>query len=338
MKVDYSIYYKSNYTKASSVGNNHKWNLLISAFNDSERVREVFNSVQADEKHFLMLPEYGYAASEFPSRQHCFAFPGVHEEYAYLKLYFDKANLSGRLEDLDICVDITGFMRPHLVCLVRLLAQEKVTRFTALYSDPNYYVKKENTTFTKDDVELVRQIHGCEGVHISDSTNDLLVIGAGYDHKLITSVAENKALARKIQIFGLPSLQPDMYQENVLRAYKAEEAVGQGKFLWDSATYYAPANDPFITAQVIQMLVEKVNSFGTITNLYLSPLSTKAQVLGFAIFYVWECIGASASIIFPFCNQYTRETTRGLKRIWQYTVELPNSTGHEQYGKKVSSR
>ena len=63
-------------------------------------------------------------------------------------------------------------------------------------------------------------------------------------HQLIAQVAENKEFSKKVQIFGLPSLRAHMYQENVLRAYKAEEAVGRDT-VDESSSYFAPANDPF---------------------------------------------------------------------------------------------
>lgn len=124
-------------------------------------------------------------------------------------------------------IDITGFIRPYLIFLVRWLAEQGVRRFDALYSEPVIYSKREQTRFSDETVVEVRQIAGFEGTHNPDTSNDYLIIRAGYDHPLIAAVAENKELSRKIQIFGLPSLRADIYQENVLRAYRAEEAVGR---------------------------------------------------------------------------------------------------------------
>ena len=44
-----------------------RWDVFISAFNSSERVGSVFAKVSAKERFWLVLPEYGYAAAEFPS-------------------------------------------------------------------------------------------------------------------------------------------------------------------------------------------------------------------------------------------------------------------------------
>jgi hypothetical protein len=109
-----------------------------------------------------------------------------------------------------------------------------------------------------------------------------------------------------------------MYQENVLRAHMAEDSLGG-----DKETRFAPAHDPFVTANVLKEIVDPLKKRGEVDNLYLSPLATKAQVLGFAIYYLWECLGTGASIIFPVAESYERETSKGFSRIWKYKVELP---------------
>lgn len=212
-----------------------------------------------------------------------------------------------------------------MLFLFRYLSEVGVQQVDVIYSDPNIYTKQGGTEFTKDKVYHVRQVEGFEGSHNPEFGNDITIIGSGYDDKLIKSIARDKANSRKYQIFGFPSLQPDMFQENVLRAYRAEEALG-GKFMDDKNTFFAPANDPFVTASVISGIVEKENNKQKITNLYLSPLSTKAQTLGFVLFYLWECDDLPVSIIYPFCKKYNRETTSGLSRIWLYTVQMPPKT------------
>lgn len=321
MDVDYTIFYKTKFNNLKSFAEAYRWNLFISAYNDSERVKQVFKKVNCDNKHWLILPDYCYASEEYPTNGEIFAYPLKQEENAFISSYINEIDID--LSKIELCIDITGFMRPHLIFLIRVLREKNVKKFDVIYTDPDTYTKKEKTTFTKDNVDLVRQIAGCEGSHSPDTSNDLLIIGSGYDDKLIASVAESKAKAKKIQVFGFPSLQPDMYQENILRAYKAEEAIGGRSFLDQTSCYFAPANDPFVTASVIQDLVNGENNRSKITNLYLSPLSTKAQTLGFVLYYLWECINKSVSIIFPFCHEYTRETSKGISKIWQYTVELP---------------
>jgi len=321
LEIDYTIFYKKKFVDIDEFVKTKTWELFISAYNDSERVRKVFNKINCDDKHWLILPDYGYTSNEFPKTGQVFAYSTASQENDFILSYVNDIKLD--LSQIDLCIDITGFMRPHLIFLIRFLKELKVKKFDVIYTDPDTYADKEKTTFTKDNVYHVRQIAGCEGAHSTDTSNDVLIVGSGYDDKLIASVAESKAKAKKIQLFGFPSLQPDMYQENLLRAYKAEESLGGKVFLDQSSCYHAPANDPFVTASVIHDLVNRENERAKITNLYLSPLSTKAHTLGFVLYYLWECLGESVSILFPFCTKYTRETTKGVSRIWLYTVELP---------------
>ena len=125
---------------------------------------------------------------------------------------------------------------------------------------------------------------------------------------------------RKLLMFGLPSLQPDMYQESRLRVARAAESVGNAA---EGDLLFAPANNPFVTAQELATAIERERkSSRGVSNLYLSPLGTKPQVLGFALYYLKECVGTETSIIFPFAARYSRETTHGISRIWLYSIDL----------------
>ena len=295
--------------------------LFISAFNPSERVSSVWAKVRATEKHWLIHNEYGYSATELPTG---LTFTDTSANEAdFVLAYLDWVNSRGAvLERCSICVDITGFMRPHLLFLVSEFERRGVKRFDALYSEPVRYLDREETVFAVGAVSVVRQVASFEGVASRDSSNDLLIIGAGYDHQLISEVAEHKERAAKIQLFGLPSLRADMYQENVLRAYRAEESLGEAQ---DAAStkYFAPANDPFVTASILSEIVRRRDGIKKITNLYLSPLATKPQALGFALFYIGECRRRAASMLFPYSPRYSKETSVGLMRCWRYEVEFP---------------
>jgi hypothetical protein len=324
MNLDYTIFYKKKFEHINELENAVNYDLLISAYNDSERVRAVFEKTSASEKHWLILPEYGYEQIEYPNAGHSKVFPfgsGL-SEGEVIRKYF--AQINPNFNSLNVCVDISGFLRPHLIFLIRFLAQKGIKKADFFYSLPIEYSKKEETSFTGDYIN-VRQVEGCQGSHNPEVTNDFLIIGSGYDDRRITDVAKAKSHAHKVQIFGLPSLQPDMYQENVLRAYKAEEDSTKSAegFINQHNTFFSPAYDPFVTASLIQRFCKKENSRKEITNLYLSPLATKAQALGFALYYVWESIDKPVSIIFPFCREHFKNTTSGISKIWRYTVEFP---------------
>jgi hypothetical protein len=316
---EYNIFYKTELS-ATSAWSTVAWDVFASAYNSSERVRLVFDRVPAKQKHWLIHSEYDYQAAELPTGSviHLNA-----DEAESIKVFVQTVERSaGRtIEELSICVDLTGFMRPHLLFLALYLNFRKVRRFDVLYTEPDGYKKKEKTTFSEGAI-TVRQVAGFEGLNSPDHTDDLLIIGSGYDHRLIKAVAEYKDKADKVQLYGLPSLRADMYQENVLNAYKAEDAIGVNKTT-DFNEWFAPANDPFVTATVLSEIVSKRNRIRRISNLYLSPLATKAQALGFALYFIGEGQNTFTNMLFPVSSRYTRETSYGLSRVWLYTIEFP---------------
>lgn len=310
--IDYSICARQEVSLDALPSISKKWDLFISAFAPSDRVQRVFEAVEARRKLWLVQSEYGFDSAELPDG----AFVSNTRDEAEFWHDFDRFVGSGWL-DGTLCVDITGFMRPQLTFLIVWLLGAKKKPFVALYTDPKHYANQENTVFSKGPVVDVRQIAGCEGAHAPETSADCLFIGMGYDDELVRRIAESKEDARKIQLYGLPSLAADMYQESVLRSYKASEALGP----WWDERCFAPANDPFATANVLQQRVQQEQAANGLTNLYLSPLGTKSQVLGFALYFATERRGTPSSIIFPFTDGYEQKTSEGVARSWVYDVE-----------------
>ena len=87
---------------------------------------------------------------------------------------------------------------------------------------------------------------------------------------------------------------------------------------------FAPANDPFATAAVLHDIFEEERARRPVRNLYLSPLATKAQALGFALFYVFECENEPVSFLYPFAEKYGRGSATGYSGTCRYYVELPS--------------
>ena len=116
-------------------------------------------------------------------------------------------------------------------------------------------------------------MHGRSGIHTSKDDNDLLIIAAGYDHsRIVEWQPKRKDARKKVLLFGFPAI--------------SEAAIETECFKDMDSNIYAPAYDPFVTAQAISEYVEKQNKRAPITNIYLSPLSTKPHALGMAcIFY-----------------------------------------------------
>lgn len=301
------------------------WTAFISAYNSSRRVAALWELVPSCAKRLWAIHrEYDYSEAELPDGDSVLS-KGCDEGQFVSNLLTRLEILHGKsLEQGRLAVDLTGFMRAELICLVRELASRQLGPVDFLYTEPVRYKKKGWTEFSQGSVVKVRQVVGCEGVHDPEATNDLLIIGSGYDNSLMSAVAEHKPQAQKALVLGLPSLAPDMYQENVWRISRSSESIGTTGFGQSHDTLFAPANDPFVTAEVLSKYLRHAHQEGG--NIYLAPLGTKVQVLGFAIIYAAEFAMSSGpvSVILPFAERYERETSDGVGRMWKFEVDLRN--------------
>lgn len=316
---DYLLFYKERLPLTGRWGQD--WDVFISAYNSSARVRRIWEQVEAREKHWLILPEYQYTAAEHPASGEVHTGLGG-DEARFIKNFIDE--VGSDLADKRIVVDITGFVNHYVLLLFAILQDVGISECDVLYGEPDRYMHSERTRFSDEAVLDVRQVAGFEGVHTPDTNDDLLILAVGYDYRLVAEVANDKEHARKVQLFGLPSLRPDMYQENLLRASRVAEAVGPDASRPQNFQY-APAYDPFATASVLSAYVREYRARYPRANVYLSPLSTKAQALGFSVFYLRECRNTATSIIYPFCKTYMKETSEGLSGAWLYHLELQHS-------------
>jgi hypothetical protein len=314
----YSIFYRHEVSESQL--RQSQYDLFLSAFTLAPRALHVYDNVPSDSKIWIVFPHFGFDREELPSEKVC-EVTSIYEQDFVADLL---NHLPSELQKVRICVDVTGFIRPHLMFLVKWLAQMGVRQFDAIYAEPQRYLSRESTEFSPEIIDEVRQVAGFEGNHTPDASNDFLIIGVGYQDHLISQVAQNKARAQKVQLFGFPPLRADMYQENVLKVHGARESLGTGKVNDYFCSIFAPAADPFVTASVLSHKIKEIEASKPITNLYLCPLATKAQVLGFTIFYLTECVGRSASIIFPFESSYSKSTSVSNERVWKYTIELPS--------------
>jgi hypothetical protein len=301
---------KDVFGKGMDFNKSYDWDLFLSGYNLSERIRYVYDTVRAREKIWLIAPDYVISQDELPSERYI-SSESRDEGEVVRALLNDVENLPDRR----ICVDSTGFVRQHLLFLIRLLFATGVKELDILYAEPEAYRQKEKTKFSDGALHDVRQVMGFEG-EIKEGGQDLLIIGSGYDNRMISKVAESKSSCRIIQMLGFPPLRADMYQENMMKVSEAEDYTDRTEFI------YAPANDPFVTACVIKETIARIERVKPIGNIYLSPLGTKAQVLGFALYYMAEMIDKSASIIYPVTEMYSKDTTVGVSRVWRYSVEF----------------
>lgn len=321
MVPDYGLYLREEIYGARGWHLTARYDLFISAYNLGERITEIHNQVNAAEKLWLIHEEYGLTPTELPVGEK-FELPSS-DEATYCKALIDGLISSGKLDILStrLCIDITGILRPHLMFLTLYLKRLGVRVVDMLYAEPRHYALKEKTPFSTGSILEVRPVRGFEGSPSSRGSDDFLVIGMGYDDRMLAAVAENKDKAEKHQIFGLPSLRADMYQESVLRSRRAADELSDPNFSENNRSF-APANDPFGTASVLNEVVQRRLVKNKGTSILLSPLGTKAQALGFAIYYTFECAPIGARIIFPFSQGYSPKTGAGLARAWLYRLEF----------------
>lgn len=292
------------------------WDLFVSAYNDSERVRTVFESVPARRRSWWVVPEYGYARQEIGHLAGAeLLAPGTEAEVVKAGLQasgFDPAT------DRRFCVDITGLMRPQILYLMAYLKEIGTREFDLLYTEPERYSRRAETRFSIGEDVNVRSVAGYIGAHERDTSGDVLVLGVGYDHHLISHVLQAKESARIVQLHSFPSLSADMYHESILRL----DRVRPERPRMGDEVYYSSANDPFVVASSLQSALTSVHAHRPITNVYLSPLATKAQAVGFGLFYLRRLTGSAASIIYPNSISYDRETSTGVGRSWIYPIVL----------------
>src|SRR3979409_2170984 len=154
----YNTYYKTELL-VSEPWRFKPWDVFISAFNSSDRVREVYSKAPAVSKYWLIHSEYGYSAEELPKGKHFIYGSDSEAEFIQTLVAHVEQDERRDISSLSICIDITGFMRPHLIFLALYLKSRGVKKYDVLYSEPTFYSKKEQTIWAEGTI-LVRQIEG----------------------------------------------------------------------------------------------------------------------------------------------------------------------------------
>lgn len=314
MAIEYAAF-KRGRLSLEDVSTRH-YDLFLAALNDSARVHALADAVEATRKVWLVHDEYDYAVEHLPDGEVVRASHSSSPAESWMQV-LDELQLSGPLRDLSIAIDITGMMRPHIAMLPFALKVAGVSQVTIYYSDPDTYKLGERTTFTRGPVDRVGLVPGMEGSHSNKpSPRDALIVGAGYDHSLVTAVVDHKPNAEHVILLGLPALQPHMYQESILMLENSSSSIRNYR---PASRIFAPANDPFATAHELSA---KVDSLGELDHLYLSAVGVKPHVLGFAWYYWCEGIARNASFLVPFAEKYERETSKGVAAVHEYILEL----------------
>ena len=318
--MDYAYFFRRDIDVGRIGTELPNFDIFVSAYNTSDRVREVFSATRSKRKIWIVHPEYCFSRAELSISDES-VWPDERDEVSQVNnLISTIGDLSGK----SLCIDITGFMRHVLLFLVAKLQHLGVKEFVALYSEPKAYKEREDTAFSTTTSGNVGPVSGMRGRNTTASLHvDHLILSVGYDYKLISEVARYKDHAKVHPIFAFPSLSADMFQQSALSSHSSGEITKNPA--WISNRKFAPANDPFSTAEVVSDLVDYIDRGGKVGNIYLAPLATKIQALGFAIYWIFEGKyrkNGGVSILLPECLTYSRETSVGLKRLWSFTVEL----------------
>lgn len=315
--MNYTYFYKNCYYSPNDLALAGKYDVLISAYCHDARVEVPWSKIDAKRKIWIVDPNNSNLI--FKPDGEGFLLNNLTD----LTSVLDFPESMGIKSNARICVDCTGFIIPVLLVLLRGFQIHNILSFDVVYSEPQRYLDAENTSFSDFYFET-RQILGYGGMHTSDMNNDILLIASGYDDQRISDIANyKKSVKKKVQILGFPPLQADMFQENIVKAYNAESALGSQCFEMMDNNIFSPAYDPFVTAQYIKEYLEERQIKSPFSNIYFSPLSSKPHALGIALFYIWEEGHRQAmSVLYPHCKNYITENSEGIGCIWKYSFEL----------------
>ena len=321
--IDYDIFYREQLSIENYPINSAPFDIFISAFNASDRVKDVFDKIDSCQKYWLIHPEYRFSDDEL--REICatsIVKPTELSEESQVHLLLSSIHIED-IETCKICIDSTGFMRNVLALLIIALGHFGAKKINVLYSEPIQYIDNEKTHFSV----AANEVRTLYGTAITPTTNakDSLIMSIGFDHDLMSQVVNDYEGATFYPLYAFPSLSADMFQQS---AYRSSNIIPIKNNDLTTRKFFAPANDPFSTAKQIQKIVEIIHfkEQNLKHNIYLCPLSTKAQVVGHA-YYWWkegqyQTSRGMINIVLPMCTSYKRETSIGLKRVWQYTLEM----------------
>ena len=305
--TDFSYYYMEEVKDASSLS----YDVFISAFDSCERTKAVFCKVNAAEKYWLVFPQYDLKDKDLPD---VYLTSDKTGEEEYIPEVMEKIELGQK----SLCIDATGFLVPHLLFLLQLLKRKGICRFDVIYSEPASYPKAEDTQFTQS-VNRPRPIEGYSTSAKNVNGNDALIIFSGFNDALVTAVARDKSKAYYKYLFtGFPSMQADMYQQNLIQLNKSKESIGETNV----SRLKAPAYDPFVAANKLQAIVKDLmQPKFNIEYIHVAPLSTKPMAIASTLVYMAnpDC---PIDIIYPPADTYLSERAIGIKRTWRYGIEV----------------
>ncbi|UDM06527.1 hypothetical protein LG409_14240 [Halomonas sp. NyZ770] len=95
------------------------YDVFISAYNASERVRKIFEKSNSLKKFWLIFPEYEFSEFEYPSHANVVIVKEGNEALQ-VSDFIGKIKLRD-FKNKNICIDSTGFLRAQLLFLMAFL-------------------------------------------------------------------------------------------------------------------------------------------------------------------------------------------------------------------------
>ncbi len=135
--MDYTIFYKTSYSNGI-IDCGDGYDFFFSSFDGCERTTSIFDTINSDKKTWIKFPHFqldfdaidGYLCTSFK------------EDECFIDL-FSSIDIS---KSSKVCVDITGFIRPHLIFFIKYLHRLGLRKIYFLYSEPIHYKHAEDTT------------------------------------------------------------------------------------------------------------------------------------------------------------------------------------------------
>ena len=306
--MNYSYYYIEEIQNVASL----QYDIFISVYDGCVRTKDTFNKVRAGKKYWLVIPQYNQSVDEKPSS---YLFSSFTDESDYILEIIKQMEIE---KGMKICIDSTGFIIPHLLYLIQYLKRNGVISFDILYSEPRQYEKGEATEFTKR-VGHTRPIIGYSAIAKDVEGEDTLIIFVGFNDGMVSNVAREKSKSKHKYLFtGFPSLQADMYQQNLIQLNKSIETIGERHVHYCKA----PAYDPFVTAKKLQDIIDmRLKKSEPVNYIHIAPLSTKPMAIAAALVY-FNNPDAPIDIIYPPAEEYKSQHSIGKKRTWKYKLEF----------------
>lgn len=125
--MDYTYFDKECYHHIDELDNLEKYDLFISMFVDSDRVKVPYSRIKAKNELWITISEDQNA--KFLKDKNLLILHGNED---FDTLLFELRKL--KIEKLKICVDSTGFRLQYLLFLMRCMEIEKVRTFDILYT------------------------------------------------------------------------------------------------------------------------------------------------------------------------------------------------------------